>query len=292
LNTTLLGQEMKTSFLSSKSMSEKSSHTTSTSLSSIRLLLSKYFLRNRTKTSATKHPDQAIIIHEIAITQQPNSNEYRHIITKTRRTTTATNSSERKSQSLSVKLPNNIQPIRSTKQTTTTATFIGQKRCMNELNVQLEDEEQQLVRARLSSRTSSLPAAKCITYYYCQQQIPSKILTTKAIVQDQQQQQESIESTKNSLSPERSRSQSYSSAQCIGNVGSPTIDTDHSSSFENQHDNNQRCITRCTPPSRLSTSYNSNRYSQRAIAQFMHERNKARLRRNQKASRMLGKFIK
>lgn len=285
---------MKTSFLSNKSISEKSSHTTSTSLSSIRLLLSKYFMRNRTKTSATKQADQAIIIHEIAITQQPNSNEYRHIITKTRR---ATNTSERKSQSLNVKLSNNIQPIRSTKQTTTTATFIGQKRCMNELSVQLEDEEQQLVRARLSSRTSSLPAAKCITYYYCQQQIPSKILTTKAIVQDQQQQQqqqqEPIESsTKNSLSPERSRSQSYSSAQCIGNVGSPTIDTDHSSSFENQHDNNQRCITRCTQPSRLSTSYNSNRYSQRAIAQFMHERNKARLRRNQKASRMLGKFIK
>lgn len=288
INITASGHDMKTSILSTKSLSEKSTHTTSSSLSSVRLLLSKYFQRSRTKTNSNKLVDQAVIIHEIAITQ-PNSNEYRHIITKTRRSTNP----ERQSQSLNVKLTSNIQQqqqrqSRPTKQRTT-ATFIGQKRCINELNqlsIQLEEEEQQLVRARLNSRTSSLPSARCIAYYYCQQQIPSKTVTTKALIQDQQQ--EHNESTKRSLTPERSRSQSHSSAQCLGNVGPLTTDTDHSSSFENPLDNNQRCVNRCTQPSRLSTSYNSNRYSQRAIAQFMHERNKARLRRNQKASRMLG----
>jgi len=92
----------------------------------------------------------------------------------------------------------------------------------------------------------------------------------------------------NSLTPERSRSQSHSSAQCLENGRIGTTDTDHSSSFDNGLEEERR-LNRRTQPSHRSTSYNSSRYSQRAITQFLHERHQARLRRNQKASRMLGK---
>lgn len=91
------------------------------------------------------------------------------------------------------------------------------------------------------------------------------------------------------MTNDRSRSQSHSSSQGVGNGGLATTDvSDHSSSFENVLDEEHRRLNRRQQPSGLSTSYHSSRYSQRAVAQFMHERNKARLRRNQKASRMLG----
>jgi len=101
--------------------------------------------------------------------------------------------------------------------------------------------------------------------------------------------EEQLNSRLNFIKNERSRSQSHSSSQGIGNGGLATTDvSDHSSSFENILDDENRRLNRLQQPSRLSTPFNSNRYSQRAVAQFMHERNKARLRRNQKASRMLG----
>lgn len=65
--------------------------------------------------------------------------------------------------------------------------------------------------------------------------------------------------------------------------------SDHSSSFENVIDEDHRRLNRRNQSAHLSTSYNSSRYSQRAVAKFMHEKNKARLKRNQIASRMLGK---
>jgi hypothetical protein len=192
-------------------------------------------------------------------------------------------------------VPPNHRPSRQT----TTATFTGQKRYFNDviedkrfpndLIINLE-EEQQLVRTRLSTRTSSLPAARCISYYYYQHQSPSKTITTKAIIEDQHRDNGNEHLYQpNSLTPDRSRSQSHSSAQGADNNGIVSTDTDHSSTYDNNLDEEHRRLNRRTQPSHLSTTYNSSRYSQRAITQFMHERHKARLRRNQKASRMLGK---
>lgn len=172
---------------------------------------------------------------------------------------------------------------------TTTATFTGQRRCTNEYQehprIKPEHDDEQLIRARLSTRTSSLPAARCITYYYYSQgHVPTHLkFYEEPPVQ--------ASSRLNSITNERSRSQSHSSSQ--GNAGLVTTDvSDHSSSFENNLDEEHRRLHRRQQPSVLSTSYHSSRYSQRAVAQFMHERNKARLRRNQKASRMLGRLQK
>lgn len=158
---------------------------------------------------------------------------------------------------------------------------------------QSQEEEQQLTRARLSTRTSSLPAARCISY--CNYQPPPTLISsptvvTKAIIEDHQALTR-LNSAKNS--GERSRAHSHSSAICVGNemVGGATDNSGHSSSFDPVLDEEHRRLnSRPLQPSRLSTSFNSSRYSQRAIAQFMHERHQARLRRNQKASRMLGKM--
>ncbi len=173
---------------------------------------------------------------------------------------------------------------------TTTATFTGQKRCLNELiednrpksDLLIDQDEEELVRARLNNRTLSLPAARCISYHYHQNRIPSQ---TRIF-------EEQHHSRFSSITNERSRSQSHSSSQGIGNGGLATTDvSEHSSSFENNLDEEHRRLNRRHQPSHLSTSYHSSRYSQRAVAQFMHERHKARLRRNQKASRMLGMII-
>jgi hypothetical protein len=136
-----------------------------------------------------------------------------------------------------------------------------------------------------------LPIARCVSYYYYHQhQSPPKTITTKAIIEDQHRNNiNSDHYQPNSLTPERSRSQSHSSAHSPGNGGIVTTDTDHSSSFDNGVDEEQRRLNRRSQPSPVSTSHKSSRYNQRAITQFMHARHKARLRRNQKASRMLGK---
>lgn len=195
---------------------------------------------------------------------------------------------------------------------TTTATFTGQKRATNEIietttikcspgvdiNPNNQDEEQQLTRARLSTRTSSLPAARCIAYYHYPGQatlISSPTVITKAIIEDHQGVTTRLNSINSGNVIERSRSHSHSSAVCSPNEAVPGAGTTdasgHSSSFDPVVDEEHRRLNhRPTQPSRLSTSFNSSRYSQRAIAQFMHERHKARLRRNQKASRMLGKL--
>ncbi|CAM4775349.1 unnamed protein product [Rotaria magnacalcarata] len=170
---------------------------------------------------------------------------------------------------------------------TTTATFTGQKRCLNDLaednrskpDSLINQDDDQFYRARLSSRASSLPAARCIYYYNYQNQLPAQT----RIIDDQDP------SRLSSLTNERSRSQSHSSSQGNGNGGLATLDaSDHSSTFENVFDDEHRRLNRRNQPTVVSASYNSSRFSQRAVAKFMHERNKARLRRNQKASRMLG----
>ena len=177
---------------------------------------------------------------------------------------------------------------------TTTATFTGQKRCSHEPSdenrcktdlLNLHDEEL-LVRTRLSTRTSSLPGARCVSYYYQQNPTPTTVRTSNSPFDDPHVYQSHL----NSVVDARSRSQSHSSSQSVVNGGLPTSDiSEHNSSFDNGCDEDNRRYHRRNQPSRVSTPYNSSRYSQRAVAQFMHERNKARLRRNQKASRMLGR---
>jgi hypothetical protein len=277
---------------------------TISSFSSLRFLLYKYFQRHRTKTSTQKESlpanERPLIIHEAEITRQ-NLNEYRHITNQKRQSSGNKHDSKSNSLKVQASLSSSLGTNRRLSRQTT-ATFTGKKRCLNDVSEDKklksdlslnQDEEQQLVRARHSTRTSSLPAARCISYYYYQHQNPSQTITTKAIIEDQHRDisngHQHQNSRLNSLTTERSRSQSHSSAQCHGNGGIATTDiSEHSTSFDNGMDEEHRRLNRRSQPSRLSTSYNPNRYSQRAIAQFMHERHKARLRRNQKASRMLG----
>jgi hypothetical protein len=202
-----------------------------------------------------------------------------------------------KSNSSKVKTISSVANRQSSRHTTT-ATFTGQKRFLNDIIednrlkndlVINQEEEQQLVRARLSTRTSSLPGARCLSYYYYQHQIPSQRITTKATIEGQHWNLDNNIHQTNSTTNERSRSQTHTSGHCLHNGGVVPADTsDHSSSFDNPADEEHRHLNRHTQQSNLSSSYNSSRYSQRAVAQFMHERHKARLRRNQKASRMLG----
>ncbi|CAF3961906.1 unnamed protein product, partial [Rotaria sp. Silwood1] len=161
-------------------------------------------------------------------------------------------------------ITNTLSPIsihRSNRQPTT-ATFTGQKRCLNE---HIEDnrskpdllinhqEDEQIFRTRLSSRTSSLPGTRCISYYYYQNQIPSQ---TRII-------DEQYRTRINSLTNERSRSQSHSSSQGNGNGGLITTDiSDHSSSFENVLDDEHRRLNRRHQPTHLSASYHSSLITQ------------------------------
>ncbi|UJR31723.1 hypothetical protein I4U23_019203 [Adineta vaga] len=304
--------DLKTSVLTPSTMSpafsnytghNKSSITsTSISLSSLRALIYKYFQRNRTQKSVRKEVlsinEKPINIHEVPIHQQTNS-EYPHVMDRKRRSTST--AKDKKIKSLSTHLPHH-----STRHTTT-ATFTGQKRFQSEINEENrlkndvrnhQDEEQQLVRTRLSTRTSSLPAARCVSYYYYHQQQyqnQSQTIITKAIIEDHHHHHHHPQDLDHTLhqpnisTNERSRSQSHSSTQCLNNNGiAPPDLSDHSSSFDNPLDDDHRRFNRHTQQSNVSTSYHSSRYSQRAVAQFMHERHKARLRRNQKASRMLG----
>ena len=207
------------------------------------------------------------------------------------------------------KLQSSPQHRRAPRQTTT-ATFTGQKRATHDIVETLttkfpavveinpnQEEEQQLTRARLSTRTSSLPAARCISFYHYPAQatlISSPTIVTKAIIEDHQGLGTRLIST-SPQAGERNRSFSHSSAACspADAVVGATDGSGHSSSFDPVMDEEHRRLNHRPPqPSRVSTSFNSSRYSQRAIAQFMHERHKARLRRNQKASRMLGKLTK
>lgn len=292
--------DLKTSVLTTKTLldtyplNDKEGHLTSSSFTSLRSILIKYFQRNRTTKTADKTrnslctAERKLLNHDVAL-KRPNSNEnYRASEPR------VINASLPKG---SLSSSSNRSQTRSIRQKTT-ATFTGQKRNTNETTnignrlsndlVFSIEEEQHLVRTRLSTRTSSLPAARCVSYYYYQPHTPSKTVITKAIIEDQHRDVHN-NNQRNSLTPARSRSHSHSSARCVGNGMIGAIDTDHSSSFDNALEDEHQRSNRRAPPSHTSASYNSSRYSQRAIAQFMHERHKARLRRNQKASRMLGK---
>ncbi|CAF1203048.1 unnamed protein product [Adineta ricciae] len=275
-----------------KSNSTTTSSSMSMSLSSLRALIYKYCQRNRTKKSTRQDilnvNEKPVSVHEVLINQKP-ADEHRHRTKRrARRSTTALKDMKIKS------LPTHV--ARHPSRYATTATFTGQKRFTVEAH---QDEEHQLVRARLSTRTSSLPAARCVSYYYYQQhqhQTHSQTIITKAIIEDCHHPTPSLSHQPHVPINERSRSLSHSSAQCPNkninsnnNNGIAAVDlSDHSSSFDNPLDDDHRRFNQHNPQSHLSTSYHSSRYSQRAVTQFLHERHKARLRRNQKASRMLG----
>lgn len=254
-----------------------SSSSSSQSNSTLFSLILRYFQRSSSKQSSQK----TSIVRNEGLYFIQNITPSCHA-----KRATVTNNGMISNTSVSV---SNHRPSRQT----TTATFTGQKRYSNDTvedshvkielsNIQ-EEEQQQLARTRVGTRTSSLPGARCISYYYYQNQIAAQAKT----LDDQHN------SRINSLKRERNRSYSQSSSPGNGNGNGGIAATDlseHSSSFENVFDHEHRPLNRRNQPSRLSASYNSSRCSQRAVIKFMHERNKARLRRNQKASRMLGKI--
>jgi hypothetical protein len=276
--------------------------TKSSTFSSLQSIIFKYFRRHRKEQQTDKslsatHP--SVSLHD-AIASRELANDYRQTIYQKRRQSLATSVGTKLTTS-----PPNINHRLS--RLTTTATFTGHKRYANEMienkKRQLDnnsnlDDDQQLVRARLSTRTSSLPAARCVSYYYYQQPVPLQTVITKATIEDHSH-HDSMNKTNtthgyrigrhNVSNDERVRSLSHVSTQCMGNDVIVTTDASgHSSSFDHVLDDEHHRLNHRAQPSHLSTSFNSSRYSQRAIAQFMHERHKARLRRNQKASRMLG----
>ena len=281
----------------------------SSTIISLRSLFSKYFQGKTSRTtsdslkkSLSTANERSLIIHELPISRQ-NSREFRPSHNPTRRTQAVTQPVVVHAVGSNV---SSLVPTRRLTRQPTTATFTGHKRALfdpiDEQQIKKDansnqDDEQQLTRARLSTRTSSLPSARCVSYYYYQTPTPFQSMKgSTAIIEDQHQDtgkphQYSI-SCLTSLNNERLRSQSHSFNQCHGNGAAAPMDASgHSSSFDNAMDDEHRRLNHRTPPSVLSTSYNSSRYSQRAVAQFMHERHKARLRRNQKASRMLGTFV-
>jgi hypothetical protein len=269
--------------------------TTSKSFSSLRTLIYKYFQRNRSNKSLKKEvpstKEKPGTVPEAPINVK-NDNDYPPQVRRKRRSTSAAKKVQATTRS--------SVSTRHAPRQATTVTFTGQKRCMNELDEETraksdstnyQDADEQLVRARLSTRTSSLPAARCLSYYYYHHQRPkpSQTIITHAIIEGHPRDSNHAAHHPTAVVHERSRSQSQSSAQYLGNDAIAPVDlSEHSSSFDNPPDEDHRRLHRHTQQSQLSTSYHSSRYSQRAVAQFMHERHKARLRRNQKASRMLG----
>ncbi|CAF5167392.1 unnamed protein product, partial [Rotaria sp. Silwood1] len=187
------------------------------------------------------------------------------------------------------------------------ATFKGQKRCYNDM---IEDnrlknnfilnqkEQQQLVQVYMNTYRLSLPTIHYKSCFYYHHSIPTQTIITKAIIENQHRNiinnhQYENNLRLNSLSRERSQSHLPSSIDCNVNGIFKTVDIlRHDSSFDNTINDEHRRLNHRTQPLCLSKTRHSNRYSQRAIAQFMHERHKACLRRNQKASRMLGMNIK
>ena len=250
---------------------------------SLRSLLMKYFQRNTPPRTPTKPPpplNRSPYVAQTVIKSHPI------------RTTTKISHHTIPTHTFSpISISSSSVPNHRLNHHATTATFTSQKRCLHEPSdenrckqdlLNLHDEEL-LVRTRLSTRTSSLPGARCVAYYYHQQ---NPTLTAGRTTNSPFDESHAYQSHLSSVTDARSRSQSHSSSQSVANGGPPTSDiSEHNSSIDEEN----RRYHRRNQPSRVSTPYNSSRYSQRAVAQFMHERNKARLRRNQKASRMLGR---
>ncbi|CAM4838891.1 unnamed protein product [Rotaria magnacalcarata] len=292
---------------------DKNSNATTTSttpLSSIRFRCYKYFQRNRAvksmKNESLSNNGNPLMIHE-ATKPPSSSNEYRHNTNTKRRSntvvqdTTPTFINAKMGSPPSSSVIHHHLPRPTT--TTTTATFKGQnrsfndtvedKRLKNDSTVNQDDEQQRLVRACIKTYRLSLPAIRYESCYCYQNTVPTHTVMTKATIEDQHRtnvnNHQYDNSRQNSVATERSPSQSPSSAECNGSGSLKGVHTSgHDSSFDITMDEDNRRLNHRSQTLASSKPRSSSRYSQRAIAEFMHERHKACLRRNQKASRMLG----
>lgn len=184
---------------------------------------------------------------------------------------------------------------------TTTATFRGQKRCsndimednrlINDLIIHQDDEQQRLVQACVKPYRLSLPAMRYQSCCYYRSSLPANVIKANGAIEDQHR------NIGNDYQYENPRHNSIAVERCqpsVVNDGNPNVNmkladlSKSASSVENNKDDDHRRLHHRNQAIRISKPSNSSRYSQHAIAQFMHERRKACLRRNQKASRMLG----
>ncbi|CAF1326518.1 unnamed protein product [Rotaria sordida] len=288
---------------------DKSSNTTTvtTSISSIRTRFYKYFQRNRTINSVRKESlpanEKKFIIHEV-VKNRKNSNEYHHNTNPKRRSIVV--GQGRTSNVILAKTSSTSSlssvPHHRLYRQPRTAAFKGQKRYFNDI---IEDnrlkndliinheEEQKLVQAYMNTYRLSLPATRYESCCYYQHSVPTQTIITKAIVENQHRNiindHQYENSHPHSLPRQRSQSYSPSSIEYHGNGGIIAADgSRHDSSCDNSVDEEHRRLNSRTQQLCLSKTRNTSRYSRRAIAEFMHQRHQACLRRNQKASRMLG----
>lgn len=298
--------------------------TTTTALSSIRYRCYKYFQQKKTVKSIRRESLSTIerqhIIHEVTRTQE-NSIEYCHPINRKRRSNTVVQGMAPNFITPTAVSPSSLlmtrrylsRPTNTTTTTTTTTTPTStngtlkeQKRPSNVVieNNQLkndsimnedDEQQQQLARACMKTYRLSLPTIRYESCYYYQRTLPLQSIIAKATIEEQNKtvtnDQKGNQSRKNSVTTEQSPSQGTSSADCPGS-GSGTAKavnpSRHNSSFDITMDEENGPPVYRNRPLGCSKPRSPSRYSQRAIAEFMHERRKACLRRNQKASRMLG----
>ncbi|CAF5035410.1 unnamed protein product [Rotaria magnacalcarata] len=252
---------------------DKNSNATTTSttpLSSIRFRCYKYFQRNRAvksmKNESLSNNGNPLMIHE-ATKPPSSSNEYRHNTNTKRRSNTV------------------VQD--------TTPTFINAKMGSPPSSSVIHHH---LPRPTTTTITATFKGQNPIRYESCycyQNTVPTHTVMTKATIEDQHRtnvnNHQYDNSRQNSVATERSPSQSPSSAECNGSGSLKGVHTSgHDSSFDITMDEDNRRLNHRSQTLASSKPRSSSRYSQRAIAEFMHERHKACLRRNQKASRMLG----
>ncbi|CAF3311787.1 unnamed protein product [Rotaria socialis] len=293
-----------------KDKTSSATTTSTTPLSSIRFRCYKYFQRNRAvksmKTESLSHNKNLRMMHEVT-KPRSSSNEYRQHINSKRRSNTVVQDATPKFINTEMGSPPSSSAIHHRlcrpPTTTTTTTFKGQKRSLNDTDedkrlqknsiASQDDEQQRLVRACIKTYRLSLPAIRYESCCYYQHSAPAHTIMTKATIEDQHRtivnNHQYDNSRQNSVATERSPSQSPSSAERNESGSLKGVHTSrHDSSLDITMDEDNRHVNHRNQPLASSKPRSSSRYSQHAVAQFMHERRKACLRRNQKASRMLG----
>ncbi|CAM4756520.1 unnamed protein product [Rotaria magnacalcarata] len=265
--------------------------TTTSSLSSIRSLFYKYIQRNRLTNSIKISANEKRFIMN-----RKHSNEYGQSINPKRRSTVAGQE----------EVPNRLlpkpslsprhclcRPLRAIfkRKKRSFNDTIEDKRFKNDSIANQDNEQQKLVRTGIKTYRLSLPAIRYDSCHYYRNSLPANTIKTKVTIEEDQP-RDVANDHQNSVTSERSPSQSPILVECNGNgdaktvaLSKPTSSVDNSN---NDKDEENRRVNHRNQPMRSSNPCNSSRYSQHAVAQFMHERRKACLRRNQKASRMLG----
>ncbi|CAF3385429.1 unnamed protein product [Rotaria socialis] len=266
--------------------------TTTSSLSSIRSLFYKYIQRNRLTNSIKISANEKQFIMN-----RKNSNEYGHSINSKRRSTVVGQGEvqnlllPKSSLSPQHRLCQPPRAIFKRKKRSFNDT-LEDKRFKDDSIAKQDNEQQQLVCTGIKTHRLSLPAIRYDSCHYYRNSLPANTIKTKVTIEDQPR--DIANDHQNSVTSDRSQSQSPTLVECNGNgnvktvpLSKPISSVDNNNSNNNKDDENRR-VNHRNQPIRLSNPCNSSRYSQHAVAQFMHERRKACLRRNQKASRMLG----